>query len=50
MFFVGIPQVDLPLGLQTVYDIPIAAIALVLIYLYVAGSIQDAVKLAKQGE
>ena len=48
MFFIGIPQVDLPLGLQTVYDIPIALIALILIYLYIAGSIEDAVKLAKQ--
>ena len=50
MFFVGNPQVDLPLGLQTVYDIPIAAIAIVLICLYIAGSVKDAVKLAKQGE
>jgi len=46
MFFVGIPQVDLPF-VQTIYDIPIALIALILVYLYVAGSIKDAVKLAK---
>ena len=50
MFFVGNPQIYLPLGLQTVYDIPIAAIALILICLYIAGSVKDAVKLAKQRE
>ena len=47
MFFLGNPQIDLPLGLQTIYDLPILAIALCLICLYVVGSIRDAVKLAK---
>ena len=50
MFFVGNPRIQLPLGLQSIYDIPIAAIALILICLYIAGSVKDAVKLAKQGE
>lgn len=50
MFFIGNPQIKLPLGLQTIYDIPVLAIALILIYLYIAGSVRDAVKLAKQGE
>jgi len=46
MILVGIPQIEFPLGL-TLYDLPIAIIALVLLYLYIAGSIADAVKLAK---
>lgn len=47
MFFWGIPQVKLPSVLGTVYDIPIALMAIVLLYLYTVGSIKDAVKLAK---
>lgn len=50
MFFLGTPKVELPLGLGTVYDIPIALIAVVLAMLFVAGTIQDAVELAKVGE
>ena len=50
MFFGGNPAVDLPLNLQTIYDLPIALIAAILLYLYLAGSIKDAVKLAKQEE
>ena len=50
MFFLGIPQVRLPSILGTVYDIPIVLIAVVLLCLYTAGSIKDAIKLAKLGE
>lgn len=50
MFFLGTPKVELPFGFGTVYDIPIALIAVVLAMLFVAGTIQDAVKLAKVGE
>lgn len=50
MFFLGIPQVRLPSILGTVYDIPIVLIAIVLLCLYTAGSIKDAIKLAKLGE
>lgn len=50
MFFVGNPAIDLPLNLQTIYDIPITAIALILVCLYIIGSAKDAVKLAKQEE
>ena len=50
MFFLGIPEVELPLGLNTIYDIPIAIIAVVLGILYIVGSIKDAVELAKFGE
>ena len=50
MFFLGTPEVELPLGLVTVYDIPIAFVATVLAMLFTAGSIRDAVELAKVGE
>ena len=50
MFFLGVPAVELPLGLGTVYDIPIALIAIVLGLLFTAGSIQNAVELAKLDE
>jgi len=50
MFFVGSPQIDLPLGLQTIYDIPVALIAVVLATLFVTGSIRDASELAKLDE
>ena len=50
MFFLGTPKVELPFGFGTVYDIPIALIAVVLAMLFVAGTIQDAVKLARVGE
>ena len=50
MYFLGTPEVELPLGLGTVYDIPIALIAVVLVMLFTTGSIRDAVELAKVGE
>ncbi len=50
MFFLGIPEVELPLGLNTIYDIPIAIIAIVLVLLYTVGSIKEAFELAKLGE
>ncbi len=50
MYFLGAPEVELPLGLGTVYDIPIALVAVVLVMLFTAGSIRDAVELAKVGE
>ncbi len=50
MFFLGVPEVELPLGLGTVYDIPIALVAAVLFLLFTAGSIRDAVELARVGE
>ena len=50
MFFVGVPEIELPLGLKTVYDIPIAIIAVVLGILYIVGSIKDALELAKLGK
>ncbi len=50
MFFLGTPKVELPLGFGTVYDIPIALVAVVLAMLFVAGSVRDAVELAKVGE
>ena len=50
MFFSGIREVKLPLGLKTIYDIPIVIIAVVLGILYIVGSIRDAVELAKFGE
>ena len=50
MFFLGVPEVELPLGLGTVYDIPIALVAAVLFILFTAGSIRDAVELARVGE
>jgi phosphatidylglycerophosphate synthase len=50
MYFLGTPKVELPLGLGTVYDIPIALVAVVLVMLFTTGSIRDAVELAKVGE
>ncbi len=50
MFFLGVPEVELPLGLGTVYDIPIALVAAVLFILFTASSIRDAVELARVGE
>lgn len=50
MFFWGIPEVELPLGLNTIYDIPIAIIATILGILYTVGSIREALELAKLGE
>jgi archaetidylinositol phosphate synthase len=50
MFFLGVPKVELPLGLQTAYDIPIALVAVVLAMLFAAGSIRDAIELAKVDE
>jgi len=50
MYFLGTPEVELPLGLGTVYDIPIILVAVVLVMLFTAGSIRDAVELAKVGE
>ena len=50
LFFVGIAQVELPFGLLTVYDIPIAFVALVLAMLFATGSIRDAIELARAGE
>ena len=50
MFFVGIPTVELPFGLNTIYDIPISIIALILGILFTTGSIQHAIELAKLGE
>jgi len=50
MYFLGTPEVELPLGLGTVYDIPIVLVAVVLVMLFTAGSIRDAVELAKVGE
>lgn len=49
MFFWGIPQMNLPL-LNTVYDVAIACMALILLCLYVTGSIKDAANLAKLDE
>ena len=50
MYFLGTPEVELPLGLGTVYDIPIVLVAVILVMLFTAGSIRDAVELAKVGE
>ena len=50
MFFLGVPEVELPLGLGTVYDMPIALVAAVLFILFTASSIRDAVELARVGE
>jgi phosphatidylglycerophosphate synthase len=46
MFFLGSPKVALPLGLGTVYDIPVALIAAVLTVLFVISSVQGAAELA----
>ena len=50
MFFVGILPIDLPLGLTTIYDIPISLIAVILGILFTTGSIQNAIALAKLEE
>ena len=50
MFFLGVPEVELPFGLGTVYDIPIALVAAVEFILFTASSIRDAVELARVGE
>lgn len=50
MFLVGIPTVELPLGLTTIYDLPISIIALILGILFTISSIQNAIVLAKLGE
>lgn len=50
MFYLGIPEVDLPWGLTTVYDIPISIISLILGILFTTGSIQNAIALAKLEE
>lgn len=50
MFYVGIPQINLPLGLTTIYDIPISIIAFILGVLFTTGSIQNAIALAKLEE
>jgi len=50
MFFFGLPKIDLPLGLTTIYDIPISIIALILGLLFTIGSIQNAISLAKLEE
>jgi len=50
MFFLGSPEVDLPLGLGTVYDIPVVLIAAVLTMLFVTGSIRGAAELSKLDE
>jgi archaetidylinositol phosphate synthase len=50
MYFWGIPEIELPLGLNTIYDLPIAILALVLVILYTFGSLKEAIALAKLGE
>jgi archaetidylinositol phosphate synthase len=50
MYFWGIPDIQLPLGLNTIYDIPIAILAIILGILYTFGSIKEAIALAKLGE
>ncbi len=50
MYFAGNPSVKLPLGFNTIYDVPIAIIALVLFILYVSSSIKEAIALAKLEE
>jgi hypothetical protein len=50
MYFWGIPEIRLPLGLNTIYDIPIAILALVLGILYIFGSLKEAIALAKLEE
>lgn len=50
MYFWGVPDLKLPLGLNTIYDIAIAILALVLGILYTVGSIKEAIALAKLGE
>lgn len=50
MFYFGIPAVNLPLGLTTIYDIPISIIALILGILFTTGSVSNAIALAKLEE
>jgi archaetidylinositol phosphate synthase len=50
MYFWGVPDLKLPLGLNTIYDVAIAILAIVLGILYIFGSIQEAITLAKLGE
>jgi archaetidylinositol phosphate synthase len=50
MYFWGIPEIRLPLGLNTIYDIPIAILAVVLSILYIFGSLSEAIALAKLEE
>jgi hypothetical protein len=50
MYFWRIPDIKLPLGLNTIYDIPIAILAVVLGFLYTFGSIKEAIALAKLEE
>lgn len=49
MFCFGIPEIELPLGFTTIYDIPISIIAIILGLLFTTSSIQNAIKLAKLG-
>jgi hypothetical protein len=50
MYFWRIPDIKLPLGLNTIYDIPIAILAVILGFLYTFGSIKEALALAKLEE
>lgn len=50
MFFVGNPTVALPLGLQTVWDVLVALIALALFALYLVSAAQQARVLYRLGE
>lgn len=50
MFFIGIPAVELPFGLSTIYDLPISIIASILGILFTSSSIQNAIALAKLEE
>ena len=47
MHFVGVRTISLLAGLKTVCDPSIAAIALILIRLYIQGSIQSAISISK---
>ena len=46
MFFFGVPRITLPFGRFTLYDLPVAAIALVLFTLFVVSSWRTARELA----
>lgn len=50
MFFIGIPDIQLPMGLKTIYDIPFALSALVLIIIFMTGTIRDSLVLHKSGK
>lgn len=50
MYFWGIPKIKLPLGFKTVYDLPIAIMAIVLFILYIFGFFKEAIALAKLEE